>query len=109
MSRTLSLLAKNRKKHPAPSLLPLSTNMNHPPARIRKAFRPIYVLNIQLFCLCETVRFRCVRCFHDRFNLMVAILHGDWSRLFCNQCYGDLIAEARDRGMIPRTYSHLIP
>jgi hypothetical protein len=49
--------------------------------------------DVQLFRLERLHEFKCVRCQAVKKAKLVAVQGGDWSKLFCNGCYGLLMSK----------------
>ena len=48
---------------------------------------------IQLFRLASATDFKCSRCQITKAAKLVAVVSGEWNRLLCNGCYGELLSE----------------
>lgn len=81
---------------------------------IRKEFRAKG--SMQLFLLTSSTEFICGRCQSFKMSRLVAIQHGDWERLICNGCYGELlsaqsyetkVASSNDPGLVETCPAHL--
>ena len=49
--------------------------------------------NMQLVCLRVVTGFQCSRCNTTKKAKLVAVVSGDWNRLLCNGCYGELLSK----------------
>jgi hypothetical protein len=50
---------------------------------------------MQLMRLRVAAEFHCSRCNTKKKATLVAVVSGDWNRLLCNGCYGELLAGGR--------------
>ena len=57
---------------------------------------------IQLVRLAVASEFHCSRCDKPKKAKLVAVVSGDWNRLLCNGCYGELLSGERCRSITPQ-------
>jgi hypothetical protein len=71
--------------------LPQKASQMPPPLKIIKELPKDG--DLQLFLLEKPHQFHCMRCGHKKKSPLVAVLASDWSKLFCNGCYGEMLSK----------------
>ena len=41
----------------------------------------------------KTVQFKCLRCGREKTSKLVVVYKGDWQKILCNGCYGEILSD----------------